>query len=431
MADRNWNDKLRERMSEFESTPPEGLWEAIETAGAGGGLWSRIFGRRMAPVWWSLAGVAAAVTAFVLLRNTDTYSPVGPESSIIAEAVEQDEMDLEEEFAEDPVDGVSEEAVEAAVKADVEEAVKEAPSADTITEQSPAPDSASSGEPASSEESSAPPAEPAPSEVSPAPSAEPMPSEVSPAPSGVSPAPSEVSPAPSTGGGTVVPLSRSVRRTRPLLAASFVGGGMPGSSVSGTETVYGMSTGTRSSSAARAMALVSRNRPTEITTSQHIDYQLGLLFTFNFTRRLGIESGLQYTRLGSSRYSASGNMLSGTEETLDYLGVPLRVVYTPLKLAFLSAYISAGPELEYGVARSWTSVDNLGRQDSDTGRDFPGDLVLSGSLNAGLQLTPWKHGAFFLQPGVVYRSVSENSSESYYTAHPWSFRLSAGYRVIF
>ncbi|MBO4476272.1 MAG: hypothetical protein J5737_06095 [Bacteroidales bacterium] len=35
MTDKNWKDSLRQRMSEYTENPPEGLWEAIEAAGAG------------------------------------------------------------------------------------------------------------------------------------------------------------------------------------------------------------------------------------------------------------------------------------------------------------------------------------------------------------------------------------------------------------
>jgi hypothetical protein len=59
---------------------------------------------------------------------------------------------------------------------------------------------------------------------------------------------------------------------------------------------------------------------------------------------------------------------------------------------------------------------------------FPPLHLPSSPTRSGI---PWKSGAFFVQPGVVYRYVGENSPESYYTSHPWSFRISAGYRIIF
>ena len=251
------------------------------------------------------------------------------------------------------------------------------------------------------------------------------------APSGspvAKPAPGKQAP---SQGSTVVPLSRSIKRTRPLLAASLVGGGIPGGPYTNTETVYSLASPPRmASSGNRSMALVSRNKQTEVQTSHRIDYQVGLMVSYNFTKHLGIESGIELTHLGSVKTSTSGSLSTVTEESFDYLGVPLRLVYTPLQLGRLSGYISAGPEVEWGITHLWRSSDNLDNN-YISGSDRPGDWVFSGNINAGLQYSPWNSGAFFIQPGVVYRVTGERALESYYTTHPWSFRISAGYRIIF
>ena len=95
MTDKNWNDDFRQRMSEYTENPPEGLWEALKAAGAvgaeeaagaaGGGLFARLFGRRSAPVWWSLAGVAAAVAAVLILRVPGGPVKVNPADAIIVD----------------------------------------------------------------------------------------------------------------------------------------------------------------------------------------------------------------------------------------------------------------------------------------------------------------------------------------------------------
>ena len=409
MADKNWNDKLRERMSEFEQTPPEGLWEALESSGAvgrkagaaaGAGLLSRLFGGSAAPVWWSLAGVAAVATAVLLLRTPGTELPVvvTPETTV-AEVVEPDS-------------GIEETEPEAATE---EVEVSEPALADAPADNQVAP-----VEPVSVEAT-----EPEGESVAPDQSKQPT------APSGspvAKPAPGKQAP---SQGSTVVPLSRSIKRTRPLLAASLVGGGIPGGPYTNTETVYSLATPPRmASSGNRSMALVSRNKQTEVQTSHRIDYQVGLMVSYNFTKHLGIESGVELTHLGSVKTSTSGSLSTVTEESFDYLGVPLRLVYTPLQLGRLSGYISAGPEVEWGITHLWRSSDNLDNN-YISGSDRPGDWVFSGNINTGLQYSPWNSGAFFIQPGVVYRVTGERALESYYTTHPWSFRISAGYRIIF
>ena len=428
-------------MSEFEQTPPEGLWEALEASGAvggkagaaaGAGLLGKLLGGRFAPVWWSLAGVAAVVAAVLLLRTPGAETPVveAAESAVVAEVVEEDASAEEVPVAETGLTGpVIESRTQKAPEMSTRESktaspyTNEAGFVDGVEEPVAPAESVIVEEPAPAEPSAEPSAD-TPAEKSEEPAAEPS-VEVVPAPAPAS--------APASG-KTVVPLSRSIKRTRPLFAASFVGSGMPGSSATSTETVYGIAPAPRlASSSRRAMSLVSRNKPTEVETSQRIDYQLGLLFTLDITRHWGVESGFELTHLGSTKTSTSGSLATVTEESLEYVGIPLRVVYTPLRLAMFSAYISAGPELEYGISHIWNSFDNLSRTNADapSGRDRPGDLILSASANAGVQVSPWSGGSFFIQPGVVYRKAAENSPESYYTDHPWSFRIAAGYRVIF
>ena len=444
MADKNWNDKLRERMSEFEQTPPEGLWEALESSGAvgrkagaaaGAGLLSRLFGGSAAPVWWSLAGVAAVAAAVLLLRTPGTELPVvvTPETTV-AEVVEPDSgiEETEPEAATEEVE-VSEPAVQPVVapvrsqKAPVANtkasnpvvAVSE-PVEEPALADAPADNQVAPVEPVSVEAT-----EPEGESVVPDQSKQPT------APSGspvAKPAPGKQAP---SQGSTVVPLSRNIKRTRPLLAASLVGGGIPGGPYTNTETVYSLASPPRmASSGNRSMALVSRNKQTEVQTSHRIDYQVGLMVSYNFTKHLGIESGVELTHLGSVKTSTSGSLSTVTEESFDYLGVPLRLVYTPLQLGRLSGYISAGPEVEWGITHLWRSSDNLDNN-YISGSDCPGDWVFSGNINAGLQYSPWNSGAFFIQPGVVYRVTGERALESYYTTHPWSFRISAGYRIIF
>ncbi|MBO4455961.1 MAG: outer membrane beta-barrel protein [Bacteroidales bacterium] len=481
MADKNWKDSLRERMQEFEQTPPEGLWEAIESSGAvgrkagaaGAGLLARLLGGSRAPLWWSLAGVAAAaaVAVVLLLRTPGAENPIvtGSEATV-AEVVDspEDDFGTVEDASATDLDQASEDSPAASSAALTQKApvmstapAKIAPSyskqagfeyglepdasevapdavdsASDATEAAPnaadsAPDAAEAAPAASDSEAPSTDA----SESAPVvPNQTENPAATDAVPAG-DPAPSgkTVSPSFQPKGRTVVPLSRSIKRSRPLLAASFVGGGMPGSSATNSEIVYSLSPAPRMSPGNRAMAVVSRNKETQVVTSHRIDYQMGLMFTYNFTRHWGIESGVELTHLGSSKTSTSGSLSTGTQESFDYLGIPLRVVFTPLSLGPLSGYISAGPEAEYGFSHLWRTVESFGQTTSEPtgGRDRPGDWIFSGSLNAGLQISPWKSGAFFVQPGVVYRLPNEKSPESYYTDHPVSFRIAAGYRVLF
>ncbi|MBR4826990.1 MAG: hypothetical protein IKZ91_03805 [Bacteroidales bacterium] len=444
MADKKWNDELRRKMSEYEETPPAGLWEALEASGAAGGaaagagLLRRLFGGRTAPVWWSLAGVAAAVAAVLLLRTPGVS--VDPSQKILADT--ESSRSVEDILPSSTAQTVEEDAPSSPAQL--------TPSFQAPTGNLPAKPARTASvvetpsEEAVEQDASLPASElvPATDEIADAkdgPAKEISPEET-PADDAVLATPAEDAPpsfptqsSPSFPATTGNP---SVKRDRPLLAASFVGSGMPGSNASSTAVEYGLNApaGFKMSSATlRQASLISRNKVTETLVNQKIDYQAGLILSLMITRHLGVETGLQYTRLGSYESSTCGTFATITEESMGYLGLPLRVVYMPIRTHLFSAYLSGGPEIECGVMRVRELYESIGGKVAPVEKinDVPSDIVLSGSLNAGVQLQPFSHGAFFLQPGVVLRYTGEDSPESYYTSHPLSFRLSAGYRIMF
>ncbi len=498
MTDKNWNDDLRQRMSEYTENPPEGLWEALKAAGAvgaeevagagaeaagaaGGGLFARLFGRRTAPVWWSLAGVAAAVAAVLILRVPGGSVKVNPADAIIVDnpgAVAQTDIPEVVEAQEPtrvqttpvlpPADGKSSTsganhpgfAPGGSNRGAVTSVSSGNSSSNVASTDVPAGVSSLNGSAASSTDvqaasssnvssvaaSSDNPDASSSSDLSTAVSTSVISTEAQRS--------GEISSSDQDQNATVsIPdtteqapfgsnqsdfdpesVSRPVKRDRPLIAATLVGAGMPGGS-SVTNTInYGLRTGNLKMAAGpREATMLSRNRVTETSITRRLDFQLGLMVSFDITRHWGIETGLLYTRLASTARSISGQITSTSEDKLNYLGLPVHVIYTPVQLRLLSVYFSAGPELEYGIARNWRVYDMIdsGITASDRGSDFLGDFILSGSLNAGIQIHPTRHGAFFLQPGVVFRHVWDTTLESYYTDHPVSFRLSAGYRITF
>ena len=181
------------------------------------------------------------------------------------------------------------------------------------------------------------------------------------------------------------------------------------------------------------MSMLGRNKSVQKDVSHRQDYQFGVLLSYALSDRWALESGVTLTGLSSATTESTGSITRAKKESFTYIGVPLRVVFYPLLYKSFSVYTSLGPAVEYGLRHSWASQDMVGDKeipgDSDSTR--PGDWIYSASLNAGIQWQPWNSGAFFIQPGVVGRLVSENSPESFYTTHPVSFQLAAGYKITF
>ncbi len=428
MTDKNWKDTLRQGMSEYKETPPEGLWEALEASGAvggktasgagkaGAGLFAWLFGNRAPVRWAAVAGVAAAAAAVLLVvkpgatRNEPVLSSDLLASNELREPSAADEPALQEP---EP----------SGVQQDVSTLVQ--PSGRRLQPQFA---EVQVSEPKVSEVSSEPSAESGDrgtqNEAQTAQEGDKRQD------AGDSQPVFETS---SSSGSTAVALSRPAKRSRPLIAANFVASGMPGGTVSTSTVSYGIRNAAKGLAAPSAVSMLSRNRITQNDIIRKLDFQAGLMLSLDITRHFGIETGLQYTRLASTSVSTSGSMSSSTQEKTSYIGVPVHVIYSPLKLSFMSVYLSAGPEIEYGLSRKWDVYEVINSAQSliDGGIERPGDWVLSASLNAGVQLQPFRHGAFFVQPGVVYRHCWDSTPASYYTDHPVSFRLSAGYRINF
>lgn len=438
MAENNWKDKLRQKMSDYSETPPKGLWEGIEGAmapktGAAGGFWAWLTGRPgMWPVW-ATAGVAAAAAAVLLLRTPAQPEIIPPVNN----------PDVIAEVTDSTVSGPA-----TLAQTDIpEDITEEAPS---VTKGSATVKPSKTRHPVTSSAESA---QPDTKSVTPVADSV-MPGEAGHPTKDVNPGEEEKSPSqdavqetkeqkedsqpvwtPDPFASTRVPLSKSVKRSRPLLAAALVGGSAPGGGSTSTTNTYGLPAGRFADAANPTMAMIGRTKLVQTEVSHRQDYQFGLLLNYSFSEHWGVESGVQVTGLTSVSTSSSekSNITTTQKETFTYLGVPLRVVYTPFNFKSFALYLSAGPTAEYGLASRWESFDIYEEKQINpkSGSSRPGDWVWSASLNAGAQWQPWQYGAFFIQPGVVGRLVNEDSPESYYTTHPVSFQLSAGYKITF
>lgn len=434
MADKNWNDKLRERMEEFTQTPPAGLWDAVNPAPAAPPRTP--FWKRWAPLWWSFAAVTAAVAAVLVIRVPEGAHNVAPTavSGLVANADAATDVPAEGLPEAESSVGETEPAASSsqvqktpvshsgAVESSNSGAQKAVSHLDTTGTAAPGAEEGTSASELPEEEET--------SEVQPA-EVEPVSDDTSAPVEGSSNTKPSSDPRNPDRTTPVNPIVKSGQR--PLLAATLLGAGGPQSASAHTD--YGFKTlmSSSKSSAKPTVALLGRNKSTDVEEVFRVDYQFGLMASWSWSEQWGLESGVQYTRLTSYTTRTTGNMSQTTTDAVGYLGIPLHVVFTPWRSGSLSAYLSAGPAVEYGIHHSSSTADRINEVNvgSDRWSEVPGDWVFSASINAGLQYQPWRLGAFFIQPGVVGRLCTDATPDSYYTRHPVSFRLAAGYRFTF
>ena len=442
MADKNWNEKLRLRMAEYEQTPPEGLWEAVEA-----GLPQQ---KAAAFPWmWALAAVAAVVLAVVLLWRPASGPVPSDPAKLTADVVDIAESAPSGPVAADP--SVSADPSDHSAPSDL--SVASAPSASSATARSatvparednvaPSPSSSrtenvpsttvparednAAPSPSSSRTETVPQTEPTPQ---PTPQTDPTP-QPTPAPQ---PEPTP-KPAP-TPRIDIIPAERSSSSSYGGLTASLVGGAVPGAATD-SYVSYGQA-GLRSSGNTSAksapVALLSRNRETTTDKRYSIAFRVGLMLNVPLSRHWGVETGVQLSQLQNQTKSVTGNMTTVTDGTIAYIGVPVLAVYTPWTWDRVSVYASAGPMFEYGFR-------NYGKQKSYMGTDLVSDesfsdkvqdIIWSAGANVGVQWLFTRHGGLFLQPGISWHFAGNNNTESYYTEHPLAFSVAAGVRLTF
>ena len=397
MADKNWNEKLRLRMAEYEQTPPEGLWEAVEA-----GLPQQ---KAAAFPWmWALAAVAAVVLAVVLLwRPASSPVPADP-AKLTADVVDIAEPAPSGPVASDP--SVSE------------------PSDLSVLSTTPVPSIASTS---AREDNAEPSTSSSRTETTPKPATDPAPKN--------DPAP-KTDPKPATTPRVdIVPAERSSISSYSGLTASLVGGAVPGAATD-SYVSYGQaglrSTGNTSAKSA-PVALLSRNRETTTDKRYSIAFRLGLMVQVPLSRHWGVETGLQLSQLQNQTKSVTGNMTTVTDGTIAYIGVPVLAVYTPFTWDRLSVYASAGPMFEYGFRNFGKQKSYMGTElvSDESFTDKVQDIIWSAGANVGVQWLFSRHGGLFLQPGISWHFAGSNNTESYYTEHPLAFSVAAGVRLTF
>ena len=365
-------------MENYSQTPPEGLWESVEAG----------LPRKKAAWWpwvWGFAAAAAAVLAVVVLWRPQPASPVDILSSSEQLAEVPEILPLaslgQNDSEEQPV--VAEEsAVAPAILSDSEESAADDSEEQSVVAEEPA-----------------------------------------------------VAPA-----KRLYDAERRSARSRIRTSVGLLAGGLPGAATNSYTSYGGMFTFAAAAPGASngapkttTVSLLSRNKPTETQVRHSLALRIGALANLSFNDWLGVETGLMLSNLQSQSSVTTGNINTLTDKTTSYVGVPLHIVITPLRIDRFALYTSAGPMFEYGF-RSVSTVDNyIGTEqvNHDIATAKEQDPIFSLGLNIGAQWMLGDVGGLFVQPGVSWYLPGEDNNASYYTEHPLSFALSAGFRFVF
>ena len=158
-----------------------------------------------------------------------------------------------------------------------------------------------------------------------------------------------------------------------------------------------------------------------------LTYSLSLRYQAN--KRIGLESGLQYTRLNSLFQTGEGANRIDEKQRIDYLGVPLKVSYRIWTGKHVGIYTSAGVTLEIPVQSTVTTdyiLNNQPQLRESVHLDVP--LQWSTGVGIGVQYNITPSISIFAEPGVQYYIPDGSGFETYRTQHPFTITIPAGLR---
>jgi len=181
------------------------------------------------------------------------------------------------------------------------------------------------------------------------------------------------------------------------------------------------------------IALNNANKPGEdkiLRTSHHqmpVTWSLALKYQLN--NRFGLESGLNYNRLNSEfEMGVNGNTIN-EQQTIHYIGIPVKGLYNMYGTRKWSLYGSLGLTSEIPVHSTLQSnyyVNGLYETSDKTTIHVPWQF--STSLGLGLQYHLTPNIGFFVEPSLQYYIPTNSDIENYHTEHPFTFSLPLGIR---
>ena len=178
-------------------------------------------------------------------------------------------------------------------------------------------------------------------------------------------------------------------------------------------------------------SLVTSNLGSEVST--HTIHRQPVRFAIEaelmLNKRLGLVSGLCYTRLVSDLTSGGENYYH-TVQKLDYLGIPLRLNWHLLDSRDFTFYAGVGAMAEKCVAGSAMTSYSLYGQSLQGERlsvmDQP--LVFSLDTSLGLGIGLWNSASLVIEPGLSWHIPDCGTLRNTYRDRPLNFSLSIALR---
>ena len=178
------------------------------------------------------------------------------------------------------------------------------------------------------------------------------------------------------------------------------------------------------------IGIFNQGKSVKTEYKHRLPVRLGLNVAYRLTDRLSVESGVSYTRLSSDMKDGTKDNYSSGSQKLDYIGVPLNVKYRAFGYRRLSVYASAGLLTEKCVSGKTTheyviSGEKKKHETEDVAAK-PWQLSVNAAL--GAQFDVLRNVGVYVEPGVSYYFDDRSPLSTIYKEKPLNFNLNLGIR---
>lgn len=178
------------------------------------------------------------------------------------------------------------------------------------------------------------------------------------------------------------------------------------------------------------IGIFNQGKSVKTEYKHRLPVRVGLNVAYRLTDRLSVESGVSYTRLSSDKKDGTKDNYSSSSQKLDYIGVPLNVKYRAFGYRRLSVYASAGLLTEKCVSGKTTHEYVIsGEKKKHEAEDVaakPWQLSVNAAL--GAQFDVLRNVGVYVEPGVSYYFDDRSTLSTIYKEKPLNFNLNLGVR---
>lgn len=178
------------------------------------------------------------------------------------------------------------------------------------------------------------------------------------------------------------------------------------------------------------IGIFNQGKSVKTEYKHRLPVRVGINVAYRLTDRFSVESGVSYTRLSSDMKDGTKDNYSSGSQKLDYIGVPLNVKYRAFGYRRLSVYASAGLLTEKCVSGKTTHEYVIsGEKKKHEAEDVaakPWQLSVNAAL--GAQFDVLRNVGVYVEPGVSYYFDDRSPLSTIYKEKPLNFNLNLGVR---